>query len=66
MQTKTVNTTATVIGILFAIACFLTPQETLNENEPLILLCFGYPYGFLVVWAILKTSKDKEKKDNEQ
>jgi Sec-independent protein secretion pathway component TatC len=65
MQTITLNRIAIVIGILFAIACIFTPQETLTENEPLILLCFGYPYGFLVVWAILKTSKDKEKKGNE-
>jgi Sec-independent protein secretion pathway component TatC len=64
MQTKTIDTI--VIGILFAIACFLTPQETMNENESLILLCFSYPYGFLVEWAILKTSKHKEKKDNER
>lgn len=60
MQTKTLNNIAIVIGIMFAIACFFTPQETLTEYEPIILICFGFPYGLLVVWALLKAGKEKE------
>jgi Sec-independent protein secretion pathway component TatC len=65
MQTKILNRIAIVIGILFAITCLLTPQDTLNDYEPIILLCFAFPYMLLVIWAMLRTEKDKEKKPNE-
>jgi hypothetical protein len=65
MQAKTLNTIVIVIGIIYAVACSLTPQKTLHEYEPLILLCFGLPYGFLFMWAMFKTEKEKEKKGNE-
>ncbi len=65
MQIKTLNTIVIVIGIIYAFTCFITPQSTLNEYEPLILLCFVFPYGFLIVWAILKAGKDRENKDGQ-